>query len=162
MPREASRAPRFGLSLLQTLTAAAVLIALLQFLTGWIVLKQLERRLELKVAGTFWPIPLQPSFFSSDARFEWKNKVTLLSGSVKIDYNVFPWIAKNSIRIKIKGNSIRALLGGEWARLQGVEKIRVDEFDADVEVAKDGLGEIYLVRAESPSFHFHIQQNHKT
>ncbi len=150
--------PRSG-GFLRPLTIALLLMASLQLLTGFWVMRQLRKRLDLKISGTFWPIPLLPSFFSTDARFEWKNKVTLLSGNVKIDYNVIPSVTNHSIRVKIHGKDIHAVLGGDWAKMQGVENIKIDTFDADVDVARKGLGEIYSVRAESPSFHFVIQRN---
>lgn len=146
-------------SFLKIILTAALLAALLQFLTGLVVMRQIQKRLEIEIGGIFWPVPLAPSFFSSDARFEWKNKVTLLSGNVKIDYNAFPWVTRNTIRIKIKGRNIKARLAGDWSKMQGVEQITVDTFEADVDVARKGLGEIYLVRAESPSFHFEIKRN---
>lgn len=146
-------------SILKPLIWAVVFAASVQLFTGFLVIHQIQRRLEIKITGTFWPVPLLPSFFSSNARFEWKNKVTLLSGNVKIDYNVLPWVTKNSIRVKIKGRNIKARLAGDWSKMQGVEEIEVDTFEADVDVARKGLGEIYTVRADSPSFHFGIQRN---
>lgn len=158
MDSPASSAPR-PRSFLKIFLTAALMAALLQFLTGLLVMRQIQRRLEIKISGLFWPVPLSPTFFSSDARFEWKNKVTLLSGNVKIDYNALRWVTQNTIRIKIKGRNIKAKLAGDWLRMQGVEEITVDTFEADVDVARKGLGEIYLVRADSPSFHFAIERN---
>ena len=51
-----------------------------------------------------------------------------------------------------------ATLHGEWAKMQGVENVQIDRLDADVEVASQGLGEIYRVIAQSPSFQFRIEK----
>ncbi len=131
---------------------------ILQFATGFWVSREVPGRLGLKVTGNFWPGAVSPTFFSSDARLEWKNKVTLLSGNLKIDYNLLPLLWKHTIRLRVSGKNISARLQGDWAKMQGVENIRIDQLDADVEVAAQGLGEIYFVRAESPTFQFRIQK----
>lgn len=131
---------------------------LFQLLAGFWVSRQIRKRLDLQITGTFWPVPLVPSFFSRDAKLIWKNRITLLSGNVKIDYNVLPLFVNNTIRIQIHGKNITAKLSGDWQKLQGVQDITVDRFEADIAVARKGLGEIYFVSAESPSFQFHIQR----
>jgi hypothetical protein len=129
-----------------------------QLLAGFWVGREIPRRLDLKVTGTFLPLPFWPGFYSPRAGLEWKNKVTLLSGNLKIDYNLFPLLWRRSIRIKISGKNISARLQGEWARMQGVENIAIDRLDADIEVAPKGLGEIYRVIAQSPTFQFRIEK----
>lgn len=144
-----------------TLKLAFLFIAgyfILQFSMGLWVAREVPGRLGLQVTGTFWPGVVSPSFHSADARLVWKNKVTLLSGNVKIDYNLLPLLWKHTIRLRISGKNISARLQGDWAKMQGVENIRIDQLDADVEVAAQGLGEIYFVNAESPSFQFRIQK----
>ena len=136
----------------------AVSIFLFQILTGLWVSYEVPRRLDLKVSGFFLPLGVWPGYYSPHARFEWKNKVTLLSGNLKIDYNLFPLFVRRSIRLKVSGKNISARLQGDWARMQGVENILLDEFVADVEVAPKGLGEIYKVKAQSPTFRFRIEK----
>lgn len=143
---------------LKTVIVFVLIWFLFQLLAGFLVARQIRKRLDLQITGTFWPVPLLPSFFSRDAKLIWKNRITLLSGNVKIDYNILPLFVNNNIRIQIHGKNISAKLSGEWARLQGVQDIVVDDFEADIAVAKKGLGEIYFVSAESPSFQFHIQR----
>jgi hypothetical protein len=126
---------------------------------GYWVARQIQKRLEVHLNGHFYPVPLAPSFFSQHAALDWKNRVTILSGKLKIDYNLFPLITHNSIRIHVRGKNIRAKLSGDWARMEGVENIQVDTFEADLEIGRKGLGEIDEVHAESPSFQFHISKN---
>lgn len=130
----------------------------LQILSAFWVSQEIPRRLGLKVSGTFWPLVVWPGFYSPNARLDWKNKVTLLSGSLKINYNLMPLVLRRSIRIQVSGKNISARLQEDWARMQGVENISVDEFVADVEVAPQGLSEIYRVKATSPSFQFRIEK----
>ena len=141
--------------------SAVLFVFLVQLLSGIWVSYELQRRLDLRVKGTFWPIPFLPSFYSHPARLEWKNRITLLSGSVKIDYNLLPLVIKNSIRVKVTGKNIRARLSGEWAKMEGVQDATIDRLDADLEIAPRGVGEIYFVNVQSPSFQFHIQRTVK-
>lgn len=139
------------------LRAAAAFI-LLQIFSAFWVSQEIPRRLGLKANGIFWPLIVWPGFYSPHARLDWKNKVTLLSGSLKIDYNLIPLFLRRSIRIHVTGKNISARLQGDWASMQGVEHITIDEFLADVEVAPHGLSEIYRVKATSPSFQFRIEK----
>jgi hypothetical protein len=131
---------------------------LLQALAGFWVAWEIPRRLELRVSGMFLPLVVFPGFYAPNAKLEWKNKVTLLSGNLKIDYNLLPLMNRRSIRIKVSGENISARLQGEWARMQGVEDVKIDRLSADIEVAPEGLGEIYHVKAESPTFQFRIEK----
>jgi hypothetical protein len=132
---------------------------LFQVLTAFWVSYEIPRRLNLKVSGFFLPLVVWPGYYSPNARLEWKNKVTLLSGNLKIDYNLVPLLIRRSIRIKVSGKNISARLQGDWARMQGVENISIDNLVADIEVAPKGLGEIYKVIAQSPTFQFRIEKN---
>lgn len=134
-------------------------VILFQFLTAFWVSYEIPRRLNLKVDGIFLPLVVWPGYYSPNARLEWKNKVTLLSGNLKIDYNLVPLLLRRSIRIKVSGKNISARLQGDWARMQGVENISIDDLIADIEVAPHGLGEIYKVKAHSPSFQFRIEKS---
>lgn len=141
------------------LLGVAAGLVLFQVLTAFWVAYEIPNRLGLRVSGIFLPMVVWPGFYSPNAQLEWKNKVTLLSGNLKIDYNLLPLIKRRSIRVKISGKNIAARLQGDWAKMQGVESISIDRFDADIEVAPEGLGEIYKVIAQSPSFQFRIQKN---
>ena len=105
------------------------------------------------------PILFRPAVQSKNLQLEWKNRITLLSGNLKIVYNVVPFVVRNHIRIKITGKNIHAKLSGRWAKMEGVEDIMIDTLDADVAVAPQGLGEIYYVHAQSPTFQFHIRKS---
>lgn len=133
---------------------------MVQILLGKILLSQVQKRLGLTVrSGNLQPLPFQPAFQSRDLQLEWKNRITLLSGNLKIGYNVVPFVVRNHIRIRVTGKNIRAKLSGSWAKMEGVEDIVIDSLDADVEVAPQGLGEIYFVHAQSPTFQFHIRKS---
>ena len=134
-------------------------VILFQVLAAFWVSYEIPRRLNLKVSGVFLPLVVWPGYYSPNARLEWKNKVTLLSGNLKIEYNLVPLLLRRSIRIKVSGKNISARLQGSWARMQGVENISIDDLVADVEVAPEGLGEIYKVKAQSPTFQFRIEKN---
>lgn len=121
---------------------------------------QVKNRLGLKVSGgSLQPVPFWPAFQSRDLQVEWKNRITLLSGNLKIVYNVVPFVVRNHIRIRLTGKNIRAKLSGSWAKIEGVEDVVIDTLDVDVEVAPQGLGEIYFVHAQSPTFQFHIRKS---
>lgn len=140
------------------LLSLLILLSLQWGASIWIQ-QEIQKRLEIRLTGNFWPLPLLPSVVGDPAGLEWKNRVTILSGKLKIDYNVFPLLFQNSIRIQITGKNLQARLFGDWAKLQGVENIQIDHLDADLEIVKKGLGEVYEVHAESPSFHFVIEKN---
>jgi hypothetical protein len=50
---------------------------------------------------------------------------------------------------------------GEWSKMQGHEKVTLNQLKADVALDPKGLAEIYEIHADSPVFQFHINKSEK-
>lgn len=129
--------------------------------SGFLVFHQIQRCLDLKIAGQFVPSFLFPGFYVRDVRFQWEGRVEFLSGDVEVRYDPLSAILGKLLRIRVKSESSSIRLTGDWARMQGVEQARVDRLDAEVGLARKGIREIYGIELESPEFQFHVRKSDK-
>lgn len=125
---------------------------------GLAVSHLIQRRLDLKVEGIFVPIPFFPAFYLRDARFHWKDRVELLSGDLKVDYDPASFVAGRILRVRLSGNHLEIRLLGRWAELEDTEHAQVDQFHAGLGFGPQGLEEIDSVRLQSPTFQFQIRK----
>ncbi len=142
---------------LSVLTAVALIAGLLMSSGVWVAFA-IQHRLKLNVHGTYLPVPFVPAFYVRGANFSWREKVTLVSGNLKVHYSPIALLA-GRVRTKISGQNLRIRLEGDWARMQQVEDVTLKTFKADLEIGPGGIREIYLLDAYSPEFQFRIHQN---
>ena len=121
----------------------------------------LQHRLGIRVTGNFIPSLFVPNFSMKNASFEWKDKVQLVSGDLKVEYRPLSLLPWKRLRIRLSGKGFHVNLLGSWAKMQGVQNAVVDSFGADFEMDAREIREIYLLDAQSKAFQFHIQQSEK-
>lgn len=121
------------------------------------VFDQIQRRIEVRISGTWVPSLWKPSFTVKQAAFEWKDRVRFLSGDVKVDYDPWDLWARRNFRIRLLSENAAIQFLGEWGQLQGGEKMTVDKLFADIALDTQGLKEIYAAEVKSPSYQFQIQ-----
>jgi hypothetical protein len=125
--------------------------------SGWIVFKEIQHRLKFKVAGRFCPSYFFAGFFVEDASFVWEDRVELLSGSVKVEYNPVSVFTGELLRVKITSRGAQVRLIGEWSRTQGVGRAAIDFVNAELGLGRKGIREIDAVDVRSPAFRFEIK-----
>lgn len=125
---------------------------------GWGVWHELEKRLDTKISGSYAPAFFLPSFEIRDVRFEWDEKVKLLSGHLKVGYDPLGFLFGQDLRVRLSGRDLKAELLGEWAESQGLRELPLEEFQAEITVGPKGLKEISSLTVESSVFQFHIQK----
>ncbi len=132
-------------------------LLLVLFVLGWgiplalglWVRQEIERRLAIKVEGILWPGFFQPSFELKTAHFTWTDRLKLISGDLKVDYDLISLLNQRRIRVKISGRDLQTSLLGEWAENQGLSDLKFNDFFADFEVGKQGLEEVNVLKAHS-------------
>ncbi len=117
---------------------------------GLWVRQEIEHRLAIKVEGILWPVFFQPSFELKTAHFTWPDRLKLISGDLKIDYDLISLLNQRRIRVKISGRDLQTSLLGEWAESQGLKDLKFNDFFADFEIGKQGLEEVNVLKAHSP------------
>lgn len=125
------------------------------------VFQGIQYCLKTKVDGVFVPSFWSSSFEIKNARMNWKDKIRIDEADLVVRYSMV-WFFKNrALRIRVSSKDPSIELLGSWAKLQGVEKTRLEHFEADLVLGKDGLKEIFLVDAYSPEFQFQIKRSEK-
>ena len=122
------------------------------------VCQELKSRLKISIQGKFEPSFLLSSFYLRNAQLTWKEKVRLISGDFKVSYKPWQLLGKRNLRIELEGKNLDVEFLGKWAEAQGVRKVTLESFYADVALDRQGLREVYAVDARSPSFQFRIQR----
>ncbi|MFA6600413.1 MAG: hypothetical protein WC352_00180 [Candidatus Omnitrophota bacterium] len=145
--------------LIVAVLSAAVIAAALPPAAGYWVFREVERRLDLRMTGDFVPVFFYPGFLVRNARFRWQDRVELLSGTLEVRYAPWSVFAGPLLRICLSSRGASIRLGGEWARMQGVEQAMVDVFEAELGLGPKGIREIYALEVRSPSFQFHVQKS---
>ncbi len=143
-----------------SLLIALAVIAGAIFSSGIGVAIAIQHRLKLEVRGSYLPVPFFPAFYLRGANFSWREKVTLVSGNLKVHYSPVALLL-GRVRTQISGKDLRIRLEGDWAKMQQVESVTLNSFEADLEIGPEGIREIYLLDAYSPEFQFRIHQNKK-
>ena len=138
-----------------------ILITFGPMAAGLWVKHEIERHMKMPVTGTYVPLPLQPAFILRNVHFEWKNKVELLSGDLRVDYRPVSLLPGIPLRVRLSSAKIAARLAGDWARTEGVQDIILNRFEADLSFGRKGIREIYGVEASSPQFQFRIRNSEK-
>ncbi len=135
-------------------------------LLGVGVWQTLQHRLGIRVGGVYCPSILVPSFTIRGAHFEWDDKVKLVSGNIKVGYHPVSYLVRNflltrsaPLRTRLSGRNLDIELLGNWSQMQGLHRVKLDLFEADLVFGPSGIQEIYLLRAESPQFQFHIEKS---
>lgn len=136
-----------------------LLFTLVPPIAGFWVSKELGRRLKLEVTGKYKPVLFSTSFKLQDARIDWKNRVQLKNGNLRIGYSLGTLLRHGRLRIRLQGKQLPIELLGDWAKIQGVNAVTLDSLDADLELDCEGLREIHEIHANSSKFQFHIQKS---
>ncbi len=145
--------------LLSCVLIAMVLLTLSSPLAGLLVRHELERRLEIKIRGSFIPVLFRPVFYLRDARFQLEEKVELVSGTLQVEYFLHSLLHDRLLRVRLVSQNVQAKLLGEWSQIEGVSEVVLDRFIADLGLGTDGIKEIYEVDAHSSVFQFRIKKS---
>ncbi len=137
--------------------AAAALFFILPAAGLWVE-RELQARLKIELHGKFEPVLFSPSFYLRHLEFVWKGKVKLISGDLQVKYRLGGLLTKNALRLELKGKNLEVEFLDEWAAAQGIEKVTLRSFYADLDLGPEGLREIFALDAEAPSFQFRIQR----
>jgi hypothetical protein len=123
---------------------------------GLWVKQELENRMKTEIQGRFSPVYFQPTFYLQDVHLKWKDKVEVLSGDLKVDYDLFSLLGGNSLRVKISGQNISTKLLGDWSQMGAPEQVEFENVYADLGFGRKGLQQIYGLSAKSPVWNFEI------
>ena len=136
---------------------AAALGFLPPTLGGWIVQAKIQNRIQLKIKGTYLPIPFSSVFYLRNAQFSWDDRIQLLAGHLKVSYD-FRSLAGRKLRVRLSSRDLNIRLLGGWAEMEGVGDAHVRRFYADLGFGPKGIEEIFEAEVDSPAFQFRIQK----
>lgn len=142
---------------------AAVFIAFLFLQSVFlpqVVVRFVEKALDLKVSGRIQPVRGKFEFSISSLNTEWDQKIKINSGQISVHYgiknfNPYEW------HIRITGRNVDAELRGDWVSIAGGESALFSDFYADLMFDQNGIKEIMALRAESPTIQFRFGEASK-
>ncbi len=122
---------------------------------------EIQKRLKVQMHGKYVPNILIPSFEVRAANFIWEDKVQLLAGDFKVNFDPLSMVSQRGLRIVVtsKGSQIKFL--GSWALQEGIENATVDSMVADIVLGRRGLAGINEIEVLSPSFQFSLKNADK-
>ncbi len=140
------------------LTAAMLAWGIIAAGAGWMVNQRLMHRLKIEGSAEYRPEWFRPSYELRNAQVVWRERVKILSGSVRVEYDLLS-VLGGVLRVRISGRGVQARLLGEWAKIQGVEETPVESFYAQLGVGREGLRAVEEVDVRSPAFQFRIRKS---
>jgi hypothetical protein len=138
-----------------------LLAGVLPPLSGYLVYREIQHRMKLKIAGDFSPAFHFPGFYLRNAHFQWEDRVELLSGNMTVQYDPLSLLRGELLRIVISSRGAAIRLTGAWEKMQGVNNAVIDVFDCDLGLGRKGIREIYGLELRSPAFQFHVKKSDK-
>lgn len=123
---------------------------------------ELQKRLEIRVAGKYVPALFIPSFELRQGSFSWEDRVQLVDGNFKVTFDPLTLLSRRGLRIIVSSRESQIRLLGHWAQQQGIETARVDSMTADVVLGRRGLTGINEVEVRSKNFQFSLKNADKT
>lgn len=138
--------------------AAFTFWVLFQFGSGYWVQAQIEKKLNLSIQGDHRPDFLHSSFRIENLRMSYQQYFEVLSGNLKIRYNLLP-LTPDLLHVWIVGDSLKGKVKGKLAQIPGGdEEIKFDRFEVEIKLAPQG---VMLIAADIQSsvFQFKIQKS---
>lgn len=136
--------------------AGVVFLTVWNAAAGFWVLKRLEKRAETPLHGRFLPHPLDFAFTLQEVRLDWKEEFTVLSGTVRVQYDFASLVPGKKLRTRIRGRDLVVRLRRERAEFGGLGEVRINEVNADLAFPRKGPPEIYHFEVRSPELEFRL------
>jgi len=93
---------------------------------------------------------------------KWPGKAELVSGEIHVRYQLISLLNQNHLRVTFQGEGIRVSFLRDWAKQHGTGEVLLNDFFADLGLSREGIVEIYTVRAVGPKFKFLIKEDDNT
>ncbi len=138
------------------LVVCGILSVLSLGLNFW-VYHELQARLKIRMSGQYIPSLFTPAFEVRHGAFTWKDRVQLVDGNFKVQFDPLTLVSQQGIRIIMTSTASKIKLLGSWALQEGVEKALVDSIVADILLGRRGLTGINEVEVLSKSFQFSLK-----
>lgn len=138
--------------------AAFTLWVLFQTGSGYWVKFQIEKKLNLSVGGDHRPDFSRPSFRIENLKMSYQEYFEVLSGDLKIRYNLLP-LTPDLLHVWIHGENLKGRVKGKLAQIPGGdEEIKFDRFEVEIKLTPQG---VMLIAADihSSVFQFKIQKS---
>ncbi|HNX69354.1 MAG TPA: hypothetical protein PLL75_03415 [Candidatus Omnitrophota bacterium] len=140
---------------------AGILLGLVSAGLNYVVYLEIQKRLEIRMAGICIPAVFVPSFEVRKGSFSWEDKVQLLDGDFKVTFDPLSLVSQRGIRILVTGRKSRIKFLGSWALQEGIENATVDSMNADIVLGRRGLAGINEIEVLSQSFQFSLKNADK-
>lgn len=134
----------------------AALVTLINTGTGLWTLKRLEKKAGAPIRGTFFPHLFRPAFTLKNPNLAWQKRFQLLSGTVRVHYDPLSLLPGRKLRVQIGGQDLVVHLGDEWAKSQGLSRVKIKRVRADFAFSDQEDPEIFLLDVDSPQLQFHF------
>ncbi|MFZ5801749.1 MAG: hypothetical protein ACOY3K_01370 [Candidatus Omnitrophota bacterium] len=123
-----------------------------QFLAGaWV-----ERKLGLEIEKNFRPSLWGHEFKWNGIRGEWKERLEIVSGDVRVRYGVGRELLDGALRIRVSSDNLCVRFRESWLKDYGVDALNLERFVADILIGDQGVREIHELRIQSPKINFEI------
>lgn len=140
----------------QALVFFTVLGAVSLGLNFW-VYTELQSRLKIRMDGQYIPALFIPSFEVRHGNFTWEDRVELVDGNFKVQFDPLTLVSQQGIRIIMTSRASKIRLLGSWAEQEGIESATVDSLVADILLGRRGLAGINEIEVHSQSFQFSLK-----
>ena len=146
------------LQLVYSVLAACVLWVSFQAVSGYWVQSQVEHKLKFKIRGEHCLDFASPSFRIQNLAMSYQDYFEVLSGDLKIRYNLLP-LTPDLLHVWIHGENLKGKLKGKLAAMpDGNKEVTFDRFEVELKLVPRG---VLLVAADihSSVFEFKIQKS---
>ncbi|HOW59459.1 MAG TPA: hypothetical protein PLO78_07030 [Candidatus Omnitrophota bacterium] len=138
-----------------------VILSVLSLGFNFWVYTEIQKRMKVRMMGTYVPALLTPSFELRNGNFVWESKFQLVKGDLKVTFDPLTMITHRGIRIIVTNRGAKIRFLGDWALQEGIEDAVVDSLNADILLGRHGLSGINDIEVQSQSFQFSLKNADK-
>ncbi len=112
---------------------------------------EIEKRLDIQIAGELKPVWFDTAFEVRDVRVAWQGKAQVHSGDLHIKYDLPSLVVRNAIDIMVGGKNLSVTLLGDWARFQDLKDVEINSLNASLSIGREGIDQIRRLVIDSPT-----------
>lgn len=123
----------------------------LHWYVGYWLKAEIEKRLDIQIAGALKPVWFDTAFVLRDVRIAWQGKAQVHSGDLYVKYDLLSLVIRTAIDITVGGKDLSVTLLGDWARFQDLKDVEINSLNVSLTVGREGIDQIRRLVIDSPT-----------